>query len=71
MCIRDRYIPTGAILFFALLAFAMWAFLHTKTGTAMTAVGSNPQFARASGISVNKMRPVSYTHLDVYKRQGL
>lgn len=53
------YIPTGAILFFALLAFGMWAFLHTKTGTAMTAVGSNPQFARASGISVDKMRLLS------------
>ena len=35
-------IPTGSLLFFALLAFLMWAFLHTKTGTAMTAVGSNP-----------------------------
>lgn len=53
------YIPTGAILFFALLAIGMWAFLHTKTGTAMTAVGSNPQFARASGISVDKMRLLS------------
>ena len=53
------YFPTGAILFFALLAFGMWAFLHTKTGTAMTAVGSNPQFARASGISVNRMRLLS------------
>ena len=53
------YFPTGAILFFALLAFAMWAFLHTKTGTAMTAVGSNPLFARASGINVNKMRLLS------------
>lgn len=53
------YFPTGAILFFALLAFGMWAFLHTKTGTAMTAVGSNPLFARASGINVNKMRLLS------------
>ena len=52
-------IPTGAILFFALLAFAMWAFLHTKTGTAMTAVGSNPSFARAAGINVDKIRMLS------------
>ena len=29
-------IPTGTLLFFALLAFAIWAFLHTKTGTAPT-----------------------------------
>ncbi len=52
-------IPTGAILFFALLAFLIWAFLHTKTGTAMTAVGSNPTFARAAGINVDKIRMLS------------
>ena len=52
-------IPTGTLLFFALLAFLMWAFLHTKTGTAMTAVGSNPTFARAAGINVDKMRLLS------------
>ena len=40
--IGNLSIPTGTLLFFALLAFLMWAFLHTKTGTAMTAVGSNP-----------------------------
>ena len=52
-------IPTGSILFFALLALLMWAFLHTKTGTAMTAVGSNPTFARASGIDVDRIRMLS------------
>lgn len=52
-------IPTGSLLFFAFFAFLIWAFLHTKTGTAMTAVGSNPTFARASGINVNKMRTLS------------
>ena len=52
-------IPTGMILFFAILAFLMWAFLHTKTGTAMTAVGSNPVFARASGIDIDKIRSLS------------
>jgi simple sugar transport system permease protein len=51
--------PTGTILFFAALALAMWAFLHTKTGTAMTAVGSNPVFARAAGINVNRIRLLS------------
>ena len=49
-------ISFGEILFFALFAFIIWAFLHTKTGTAMTAVGSNPIFARASGISVDRQR---------------
>lgn len=52
-------IPTGSILLFAVLAFAMWAFLHTKTGTAMTAVGSNPSFAKAAGINIDKMRALS------------
>ena len=52
-------IPTGALLFFALLAFLMWAFLHTKTGTAMTAVGSNPTFAKASGINIDRTRMLS------------
>ena len=52
-------IPVGSLLVFALLAFLMWAFLHTKTGTAMTAVGSNPTFARAAGINVDRTRMLS------------
>jgi simple sugar transport system permease protein len=52
-------IPTGSLLFIALLCFLMWAFLHTKTGTAMTAVGSNPTFAKASGINVDRIRMLS------------
>ena len=51
--------PTGEILFVGLCAFLMWIFMRTKTGTAMTAVGSNPDYARASGISVDKMRTIS------------
>ena len=57
--IGNLSIPTGTLLFFALLAFLMWAFLHTKTGTAMTAVGSNPTFAKAAGVNVDKMRMLS------------
>ena len=57
--IGNLVIPTGTLLFFAFLAFLMWAFLHTKTGTAMTAVGSNPTFARAAGINVDKIRLLS------------
>ena len=52
-------IPVGALLVFALLALGMWAFLRTKTGTAMTAVGSNPEFARAAGIQVDRIRLLS------------
>ncbi|MGP1418318.1 MAG: ABC transporter permease subunit [Sphaerochaetaceae bacterium] len=52
-------IPTGMILFFSIFALGIWAFLHTKTGTAMTAVGSNPVFARASGVDVDRIRILS------------
>lgn len=55
----DIVIPTGTILFFAVMALGVWAFLHTKTGTAMTAVGSNPSFARASGINIDRVRVLS------------
>jgi len=51
--------PTGMILFFAVICLLVWSFMHTKTGTALTAVGSNPEFARASGIDVNRMRTIS------------
>lgn len=57
--IGNLIIPTGAILFFAVLSFIMWCFLKTKTGTAMTAVGSNPVFAKASGVNIDKIRTLS------------
>ena len=52
-------IPTGMILFFILMCLIVWGFFKTKLGTAITAVGSNPDYARASGININKMRVVS------------
>ena len=52
-------IPTGMILLFCLMSFLVWGFFKTKTGTAMTAVGSNPDYARAAGISIDKMRVIS------------
>jgi simple sugar transport system permease protein len=58
--IGDSFLfPTGMILFFILLSLLMWAFFHTKRGTAMTAVGSNAVFAKASGIDVDKTRTLS------------
>lgn len=52
-------IPTGSLLLFAALAFGVYSFLHTKTGTAMTAVGSNPKYARAAGVNVDRTRTLS------------
>lgn len=52
-------INTGMFLFFGLLCLLMWMFLRTRTGTAMTTVGSNPDYARASGVNIDKMRTLS------------
>ena len=52
-------IPTGMFLLFALLSFLVWLFFRTKIGTAMTAVGSNPKYARAAGVNIDRMRLLS------------
>lgn len=49
-------IPTGLLLFMAMCCFLMWLFQRSKTGIAMQAVGNNPRYAEATGISVNRMR---------------
>lgn len=51
-------VPTGLLLFFFLMCLLVWLFMKSKTGIAMSAAGANPQFAKASGINVNKMRIV-------------
>lgn len=51
-------IPTGLLLFFLLCCGVMWLFARSKTGIAMTAAGSNPRFAEASGINVDHMRTI-------------
>ena len=63
--------PTGLILFVAASCAVMWLFLRSKTGTAMTAVGSNPDFARASGIDINKMRTTSVVMSTVFGAVGI
>ena len=51
-------VPTGGLLFLGLCCFAVWLFSRSRLGIAMTAAGSNPRFAEASGINVNHMRTV-------------
>lgn len=57
----ENYIvfPTGTILFFVLLTLLVWAFFRTKMGTAISVVGSNPEYAKSCGINVDKMRVIS------------
>jgi simple sugar transport system permease protein len=63
--------PTGSILFFALMALIMWLFMRSRTGTALTAVGSNPGFARAGGVSVNRCRITGVVVSSVYGAIGI
>jgi simple sugar transport system permease protein len=63
--------PTGAILFFAVMAFIMRLFMKSKTGTALTAVGSSADFARAGGVSINRMRIISVVVSTVYGALGI
>ena len=51
-------VPTGGLLFLGLCCLGVWLFSRSRLGIAMTAAGSNPRFAEASGINVNKMRTV-------------
>jgi len=51
-------VPTGLYLFLGLSCFLIWLFLRSRTGVAMSAVGTNPRFAEATGINVNRMRTV-------------
>lgn len=49
-------IPTGLLLFFALLCVMIWLFGKTRIGHAMHVAGSNPRFAQSCGISIDRMR---------------
>ena len=50
------YIPTGIVLAVLVACAFVYLYFRSKTGIAITAAGSNPTFARASGIDVDKMR---------------
>ena len=50
------YIPTGIVLTVLIACAFVFLYFRSKTGLAITAAGSNPTFARASGIDVDTMR---------------
>ena len=49
-------VPTGLLLILAFFCLALWIFSRTKTGIALSTVGSNPRFAESSGLNVNRYR---------------
>ena len=49
-------IRTGEKLVIFVAAILMWMFFRTKRGIAISAVGSNPVFSKATGVDVDKSR---------------
>jgi simple sugar transport system permease protein len=49
-------IPTGILLIFIVVCFLVWLFMRSKTGIAISAGGSNPMFANAAGLNVDRGR---------------
>jgi simple sugar transport system permease protein len=52
-------IPTGSLLVFGVFAFLVYLFFRSKTGVAISAVGMNPTFARATGINIDRSRIIA------------
>lgn len=64
-------IPTGTLLFFGLCCAVVWLFFRSKTGIAMIAAGSNPTFAKASGINVDQCRMLSTILSTLFSAVGI
>ena len=52
-------IPVGLILVIAFFCFLVWLFMRSRLGLMMKAAGSNPAFAKANGVKVDKMRTLA------------
>ncbi len=53
------FIPIGMFIIFAFFALLIWLFFKSKKGSAMTAVGSNSMYAKATGINIDRYRTLS------------
>ncbi len=53
------FVPVGVLLYWLGMCGLLALFLRTRIGVAMTAAGSNPDFARSIGIHVPRMRIAS------------
>ncbi len=64
-------VPTGLLLFLLLCCLVMYLFERSRKGVAMIAAGSNPAFAKASGINVDHMRLIGTTLSTVIASVGI
>ena len=49
-------IPTGLLLIFAFFSVLVWLFFNSKSGIAISAGGTNPKFAQAAGLNIDRNR---------------
>jgi len=64
-------VPTGLLLFLFFACGLMYLFERSRKGVAMIAAGSNPAFAKASGINVDNMRLIGTTLSTVIASVGI
>ena len=65
------YVPTGLLLFWLGACGLVALFLRTRLGTALTAAGDNPTYARSIGIRVERMRVWSAVFSTVLAAWGI
>jgi simple sugar transport system permease protein len=53
------FFPLGMYIFMAAVCCVVSLFMRTRTGAEMASVGTNPDFARAAGVNVDRMRTLS------------
>lgn len=54
--VQPLSIPTGMFIVFLFFALFIYYYFRSKKGTGMMAVGSNPIYARSSGVNIEKSR---------------
>ena len=64
-------VPTGALLVFFGGCFVVWLFTRSKSGIAITAGGSNPMFASAAGLNVDRGRVMANVFSTVLGALGI
>lgn len=57
--IGNIHVPTGLLLFFLLVCGIVYLFTISKSGTMILAAGSNPKFAKASGVNIDRGRLIA------------
>ena len=64
-------IPTGMLLVFFACCILVWLFFRSKMGIAISAVGANPMFAKASGLNVDECRIIANVISTIFGAVGI